>query len=270
MKLTIIVDNISNSDIRGEWGFSALLEYGGKKILLDAGASELFLQNMKFLNIDVSDIDYAVLSHAHYDHANGFPAFLENNRKATLYLREGTAGNCYHKKYFIRFYIGIPKSIPGKYAARIQYVSGDYRLMDGVYIIPHRSEDLARIGLRENMYRRTPQGWIPDDFSHEQCLVADTEKGLVIVSPCSHGGVPNIINEVKASFPGKKVYGIIGGFHLFNKPDDEVRALAAEIENTGIEYVCTGHCTKDRAYSILKEELGDKIQQMNVGLCMEF
>ena len=115
------------------------------------------------------------------------------------------------------------------------------------------------------MYRKTPNGWIPDDFSHEQSLVLDTDKGLLILNSCSHGGAANIITEVQNTFPDKKVYGLIGGFHLFNKSEKEIREVAGKIRDTGIEYVCTGHCTKDRAFEILREELGDKIVQMKVG-----
>ena len=68
-KITVVVDNISNDGIRGEWGLSILVQYNGKMILLDAGASGLFLENMRELGVNVADIDYAVLSHAHYDHA---------------------------------------------------------------------------------------------------------------------------------------------------------------------------------------------------------
>ena len=63
---------------------------------------------------------------------------------------------------------------------------------------------------------------------------------------------------------------LIGGFHLYNKSEDEIRALAGKIKETGIAYVCTGHCTKDKAYGILKEELGDILHQLHVGLVMEF
>ena len=64
-----------------------------------------------------------------------------------------------------------------KYADRIQKVSGDYKLMEGVWLIPHKTEDLENIGRREMMYRKTKKGWIVDDFSHEQSLVLDTSKG---------------------------------------------------------------------------------------------
>jgi 7,8-dihydropterin-6-yl-methyl-4-(beta-D-ribofuranosyl)aminobenzene 5'-phosphate synthase len=144
-------------------------------------------------------------------------------------------------------------------------VSGDYKIMDGVYLLPHKTKGLDSIGKRELMFRKTPRGWVPDDFSHEQSLVLDTDKGLVILNSCSHGGAGNIINEVKETFPGKKVYGLIGGLHLFNKSEAEIREVAGKIRETGIEYVCTGHCTKDRAFHILKDELGDMIEQMKVG-----
>ena len=269
-RITVIVDNISNMGIDGEWGLSILVEYVDKLILVDTGASDLFLKNMERLGIDVRNIDYAVLSHAHYDHSNGMPAFFDNNTKAKLYLRNGTAEDCYAKKFFFKKYIGIPKNLLRDYPDRIEMVSGDYRIIDGVYLIPHKTNGLSSIGKREMMYRRTLNGWLPDDFSHEQSLVLDTDKGLVIINSCSHGGAANIINEVQTSFPEKHVYGLMGGFHLFNKSNDEIRELAKKINNTGIEYVCTGHCTKERAYSILKEELGDKLEQMKVGYQIDF
>ncbi len=263
--ITVIVDNKSVEGIQGEWGLSILVRYGDKNILLDSGSSKLFLENMEKLNIDVKDIDYAVLSHAHYDHANGFPSFFKINKSAKLYVRETVAADCYSKKKIFKKYIGIPRRMMAKYLDRIESVSGDYKLMDGVWLIPHKTEGLDAIGQRETMYRKTPNGWKADDFSHEQSLVIETDKGLVILNSCSHGGAANIINEVKSTFPDKKVYGLIGGMHLFNKSRDEIKQVAENIKATGIEYVCTGHCTKDRAFGILKEELGDIVHQMEVG-----
>lgn len=263
--ITVIVDNKSDKGLDGEWGLCFVIEYGAKKILLDAGSTDLFLFNMEKLGYDVGDIDCATLSHAHYDHANGLPAFLDKNKKAKLYIRNHTAADCYSKKFIFKKYIGIPKKMLLKYADRIQKVSGDYKLMEGVWLIPHKTEGLENIGRREMMYRKTKKGWIVDDFSHEQSLVLDTNKGLLILNSCSHGGAANIVNEVKATFPDKKVYGLVGGLHLFNKSEEEIREVANKIRETGIEYVCTGHCTKDRAYGLLKEELGDMVHQMKVG-----
>ena len=124
-KITVIVDHISDSGVKGEWGLSILAEYKEKKILLDAGGSNLFLKNLESLGIDVKDIDYAILSHAHSDHAGGLPGFLDNNRKAKLYLRESTAEDCYMKLLFFRSYVGIPKNLLDDYSDRIEIVSGD-------------------------------------------------------------------------------------------------------------------------------------------------
>jgi len=267
--ITVIVDNIAANNLTGEWGLSLMVEYGDKKILADVGASSLFAKNLKEMNFDIKDIEYATLSHAHYDHANGMPQFFEENSRAKFYLRESAAENCYAKKFIFRKYIGIPKKVLSNYPDRIEFVSGDFKLCDGVYLIPHKTEGLEAIGKRELMYKKTRQGWRPDDFSHEQSLVLDTDKGLVIINCCSHGGVVNIINEVSKTFPDKHVYGIIGGFHLFNKSEDEVRNVARSIKETGIDYVCTGHCTRERAYRIMKEELGDKVELLKVGLKIE-
>lgn len=269
-KLTVIVDNTPWKELLGEWGLSILIEYGDKKILADVGASNLFAENLKKLGFDIKDIDYATLSHAHYDHSNGMPLFFKENEKAKFYLRESTAENCYYKRLFIKQYIGIPKSVISDFADRIEFVSGDYELCEGAYLIPHKTPGLERIGKRERMFIRTNQGLIPDNFSHEQSLVLDTKKGLVIINCCSHGGAVNIINEVKATFPDKKVYGLIGGFHLYNKSKKEVREVSRELIKTGIDYVCTGHCTKDRAYNVMKEEMGERLEQLRAGLEMMF
>lgn len=270
MRATVVIDNRKNGEIQGEWGLCIYIEYGEKKILLDAGASELFVENAEKLGIALKDIDMAVLSHAHFDHANGMEAFFKNNDKAKFYLRETCDENCYFKKWFITKYIGISRHILEKYPDRIAFAKGDTKLCEGVYLIPHKTEGLSAIGKREKMYQRKGRRWMPDDFSHEQSLVFETEKGLVIFNSCSHGGAVNIINEVAATFPGRKVYALIGGFHLFNKPESEVQELGKKIRETGIKYVCTGHCTGGKAYAVLKEELGERLHRLQVGLVMEF
>ena len=179
--------------------------------------------------------------------------------------------DCYFKKLFLRRYIGVPKTVLQDYRDRIVYAGKEpVEILPGVHLVPHKTVGLERVGRRESMYRREDGRWVPDDFSHEQSLVLETEKGLVIFNSCSHGGAANIIREVAGMFPGKTVYAIIGGFHLYNKSKAEVRELAKEIQQTGIAYVCTGHCTKERAYQVLRRELGEKLHLLQVGLVMEF
>ena len=269
-RITVISDNTPYAGLPGEWGLSLYVEHEDVRILTDAGASGLFAQNMEQLGLDIGKVDHAVLSHAHYDHSDGMPVFFEKNEKARLYIRDTAAEDCYHIKHFLPKYIGVTRHMLSRYADRIEKVTGDFRLCDGAWLIPHKTGGLERIGIRERMYRKRGLIWRPDDFSHEQSLVLDTVKGLVIINSCSHGGVVNIIREVRDTFPGREVYGIIGGFHLFNKTDEEVRVAAEAIRDTGIGFVCTGHCTGERACNILKSELNERFSQLHVGLVLEF
>lgn len=232
MKATVIVDNIGIDDIKGEWGLSIYIEYNDKKILLDAGASGLFVENATKLNIPLDEIDYAVLSHAHYDHANGMRQFFKVNETAKLYVSDACEENCYARKWIFRKYIGIPKGILKKNSDRIEYAMGDYQISEGINLIPHKTEGLEKIGKREMMFVKKSGKWTADDFSHEQSLVFDTPNGLVIFNSCSHGGAANIINEVANTFPNKKVFALIGGFHIYNKTEEEVRDLARKIKET--------------------------------------
>lgn len=270
MKATVLIDNIKTGELISEWGLSIYIEYKDKKILLDTGASDFFYRNAKLLGVDLRDIEYAVLSHAHFDHANGIDTFFKHNNKANLYLRKGSKENCYERKWIFSRYIGIKKGTLLKYKDRIVYADKDFKMTDGVMLVPHKTEGLSFIGKKNNMYKRENRKWYPDDFSHEQSLVFDTEKGLVIFNSCSHGGADNIINEISDTFKNKKIYAIIGGFHLYTSSEKEVRALADRIRKTGIQKIYTGHCTGNKAFKTLKEELNEKIEQFNTGMVMEF
>ena len=269
-RLTVIVDNVAVGDWTGEWGLSILAEHRGKRILVDTGASDLFQKNMERLGLSLAEVDYGVLSHAHFDHANGMPCFFRENQTADFYMQEAAEENCYKKPQVFYQYIGIPRHVLRDYAHRIRRVSGKYLLTDGAWLLGHTTPGLAAAGKRERMYRRTGLWWRPDDFAHEQSLVLESDKGLVIINSCSHGGAANIIREVREAFPHQSVYGLVGGFHLFNKTDEEVRRLALELTQAGTAFLCTGHCTKQRAYDILHQELGERLHQLQVGLVMEF
>lgn len=269
LRATVLSDNIASGELQGEWGLSVYIEYQDQNILLDTGASDLFLKNARKLKKNIEDVDYAVLSHAHYDHADGMDAFFCNNEKARFYLREGCAENCYGKKWIFHRYIGLPKGILDTYRERIVYAKGDYELCPGVSLIPHKTQGLSEIGKKNLMYIRTKSGWKPDDFAHEQSLVFQTEEGLVIFNSCSHGGAANIIHEVKRTYPDQEIRALIGGFHIFGRIDAEVRELAQKIGDTGVKEIYTGHCTGDQAYQVLKEELGNMVHQLQVGLVIE-
>jgi len=270
MKATVIIDNIASEGLTGEWGLSIYIEHMGRKILLDSGSGPNFGDNAKSLGIDLKQIDIAVLSHAHYDHGDGFDRFFEENRKAKLYLQKCSCENCYRHDPSATRYIGLRKGMLADYGTRLVPVDGDMELFPGAYLLAHHTEGLGAIGEKAFMFVEGSEGvLVPDDFSHEQSLVLDTEKGLVIFNSCSHGGADNIIKEVAAAFPGKHIYALVGGFHLFESSDDDVNALADRIKVTGIDLIATGHCTGEHAYELLKARLGDAATQIFCGYTIE-
>lgn len=269
MRAIVLSDNISDEGLKGEWGLAIFIEHNGKKILLDTGASRLYIENAKKLGVDIGSVDYGVLSHAHFDHGNGMREFFKENKEARFYLRERTRQNCYVKYWVFSHYIGVERGVLEEYRDRIVFAEGDMEISEGVTLVPHKVANLDKIGKKNKMYVKVDGKWYPDDFSHEQSLVIDTDKGLVIFNSCSHGGADVIINEVKETFKDKKIYALIGGFHLFKSPKKEVEEIGKRIKETGIEKVYTGHCTGEKSYEILKEELGDKLHKFKVGLTIE-
>lgn len=269
MKATILIDNLTKGTLNAEWGLSIYIEQEGHRILLDIGASDRFARNAEKLGIDLSQVEFGVLSHAHYDHADGLAAFFERNKKASFYLREGSKENCYGKKWMFHKYIGIHRGFLEKYKDRLIYVAGDHEIIPGVHLLPHKADCLEETSKRNHLYVKQDGKYVPDAFRHEQSLVLHTEKGLVIFNSCSHGGADNIIQEVSEAYPEKNIYALIGGFHLYHTPEEDIRALADRIRRTGIERIYTGHCTGEPAFRILKEELKDQACQLYTGMEIE-
>lgn len=266
MKVTVLTDNISIDSLQSEWGLSFFIEYGDRKILLDTGGSDRFIRNAAALGIDISDVDFAVLSHAHYDHSLGMRPFFQLNAKAPFYLSPDAQENCYSGWKFLGHYIGLPKGILAEFSSRIVRPSGVCEISKGVYLVPHSTQNLAAAGKKSNMYVRKGWRYIPDDFSHEQSLVIREDDGLVIFNSCSHAGPDVIIDEVRKAFPGESIKAYLGGLHLFRLKEDEVRGVAARIKGSGLSKLYTGHCTGDKAFLILKELLGDSVEQFYCGM----
>lgn len=271
LRITVLAENTGCGDCQGEHGLSLFIEKDEYKILLDAGKSPLFAENALTLGVDLKSVDFAVLSHSHYDHADGFDTFFEINKEAKLYVREGT-GETYFSKHGEELkYIGPKKGMLEKYQDRIVFVHEDYTRIEeeSMVLIPHNTENLATIGEKAKLYKLEDGKVVPDDFAHEQSFVIKTQKGLVIFNSCSHGAPANIIREVLKCEKEGKIYAYIGGFHLSKYPDEDVLEFANTLKELEIERIITGHCTGERACEILKEQLGDRVEVMHSGMVIE-
>lgn len=277
MKITVLIENTTQNKLVCEHGLSLFIEYKDKKILLDAGSTDNFYKNAQKLGIAPESADICVLSHGHYDHSGGFPEVLERNEKLRVYAQKTAFGNYMSGNGGLHG-IGIPENVV-RYKDRFIEADGFLQLSDGIYLVPHSSNGLESIGERTKLYKCCGEKLLPDDFSHEQSLVFDTEKGLVIFNSCSHGGVSNIVTEVKAACKNKGVYAYIGGLHIKGAKDGrdictlsngELDSLCGFIAAEGIKYVYTGHCTGAAGLEEMQKRLGsDTVHALTTGLCFE-
>ena len=270
LKMTVLIDNMASEPFAAEWGLSIWIEADGRKILLDTGAGSLFTQNARLLGLDLADIELGVLSHAHYDHADGMEAFFAENEKAPFLLREGSGENCYGIKDGELSYDGIRRGTLEQYAGRICYVEGTQEIADGIWLVPHRKKDYSPIARQNDLYVIKNGVCCPDDFSHEQSLVFETEKGLVVFNSCSHTGMGNILEDIAEMLDREDVYAYVGGLHLYHFTDEQLLELCNEIRCRGVAPIFTGHCTGDHAFQILKQQLGDRIVQFSSGFQYSF
>jgi 7,8-dihydropterin-6-yl-methyl-4-(beta-D-ribofuranosyl)aminobenzene 5'-phosphate synthase len=256
MKFTVLIDNLPHptADLLTEHGLSIWFEADGSRWLLDTGASGKFALNAGKLGIDIADIDFLVLSHAHADHTGGLAEFIRLNHKAKIYLSSHIAGN---KHYSVRH--GSKRDISMDYSLvecnpdRFVAVDQNTKLSENVSLIC----DIPHIHPIPKANRTLLENDKPDDFLHEMALVVDTPRGAVVLSSCSHHGVLNTL----AACGKKNIATYIGGTHLIDsdklnpfETEAEIEAIAEKITELypGMELI-TGHCTGQNAGRILAE-----------------
>ena len=277
---TVLVENSPVEGLAAEHGLSVHLCYEcdghATHILLDFGQSDAFARNAAVLDVDLSVVDLAVLSHAHYDHANGLPAFCAANASASVYLSETCAETCWSTKAGTTepHYIGPEPGLLGQFAQRLVRVPTK-RLTTialGVHLVPHSTPGLAAVGEAAGMLLRAQDGWAPDGFAHEVSLVVELAPApngtpqLAVFNSCSHAGLPVIAAEVAAAFPSARITCYVGGLHLVHATDEEIAQVAGAIRKAGIGHVLTGHCTGDRALDLLQHALPGRVTSLRPGM----
>lgn len=261
MKITVLVENTTASDLQCEHGLSFLIEYKGQQYLLDAGQSRIFMDNAEVLKEDLSKVKLAVLSHSHYDHSGGFEFLLEKYEHIKVLAMKGVEEKYFSSKGGVHE-IGVPQAVYPGFKERFVVVDAVTEIDDGVFLVPHSTGGLHNIAAKTGLYKQTDGKLVPDDFSHEASLVFEEEEGLVVFNSCSHGGICNIINEVKAAFPNKTIHTFLGGLHMMGTKDgeeyctfsdDELIEIGKFLAVKKINKIYTGHCTGEVAFGKIQK-----------------
>jgi len=247
----------------GEWGFAALVEADGRRILFDTGAHpRTVLDNAKELGIDLSHIEDVVLSHNHDDHTGGL-----------LTLRQELSAKNPRALGRVHVGRGIFWSRPGangREANPMIAIRGRFEATGGAFI-EHDGpvEILPAVWLtgpvpRANPERnwsgkgqvRKPEGLVEDDIPEDLSLVADTERGLVLLSGCGHAGIINTIEYARRIVRPAPLHAAIGGFHLFPATDAQLDWTAEKLRAFGLENLVGAHCTGIEAVYRLRDKVG--------------
>jgi len=263
-QITVLYDAFGKSSaMQKDWGYAALIEYGGKRILFDTGNnSDLLAQNAKAKGIDLSKLDFVVMSHRHGDHMGGMAYLLSANPKVKIYApKEGFGvygadlpSAFYRKDASLppeqRYYDGAPPEVmrfgaawPG---ANFQLIDKNTEIAPGIHLIALVSDKPGTLELRE------------------LSLAINTPDGMVIVVGCSHPGIDRIVETAAKINP--RINLVAGGFHLVVSKDEEIEKIVTALRDTfKVAYVAPGHCTGEPTFTALKKAFGDHYLYAGLG-----
>ena len=264
-RVTILYDSFGKSPtLTMDWGFAALVDYGGKRILFDTGNNaQIFEHNVKAAGVDLQKLDFVVMSHRHGDHMGGLAYLLKVNPTVKIYApkeRSGVYGDdqpsstWYRKDPSLpteqRYYRGAaPEIIHMGEAwpnANFQLIDKNIEIVPGMYLIALVSDTPGTLEV------------------HELSLAIRTPDGLVLVVGCSHPGVEHILREASAIDPHINL--LLGGLHQIQAPDAEVERIARVLHDQyKLDRIAPGHCTGEPEFAALKKTFGDHYLYAGVG-----
>jgi len=261
LKITVLSTMLADEGI-GEWGYAALLEADGKRILFDTGARpETVLSNARELNVDLSTVEDVVLSHSHDDHTGG----LVTLRRELMKL---------NPRAISRAHVGdgifLERSPNGKNWNGLQPYRAEYEKLGGSFVVHGKTRELVPgvwitgpvprthpeknypKGVRIKLINGDTEDTVPEDSS----LVIDTAQGLVILSGCGHAGIINTVEYARQMVEAVPILAVVGGLHTFDASDQTLAWTAQKLKAVGLRYLLAGHCTGIEATFRLRQLAG--------------
>lgn len=268
IKIAVLVENTSISkEYRAKHGLCLYIETAKHKILFDLGQDDLFLENAKKMNIDISKVDTVIISHGHKDHGGGLADFLKVNQTAKIYMTRTAFEQHYIKVLGLPISVGLDAQL--KMCNQIVFTEDYLKLDDELQLFSGVKTKKYLTKSNQVLYRKVEQTMLLDDFRHEQNLIlSDGEKNYLLAG-CAHAGIINI-EEQGIKIIGKALDGVIGGFHLYNPPtrkyetNNLMDTIAQTMHQKTTKYY-TCHCTSMKAYKRMKMILGSQLSYLATG-----
>ena len=263
-QITVLYDAFGkDSAMTKDWGYSALVEINGKRILFDTGDNpEIFAANVKARSVDLTRLDFVVMSHRHGDHMGGLTHLLSVNPKVKIYAPKENfgvygfdlPGKFYRRAEFLpaemRYYDGTPPEIM-KFGsafpnANIELIDKTTEISPGITLIALVSDAPGTKELKE------------------LSLAINTSEGVVLVVGCAHPGLEAIVAEAVKIDP--HIHFLTGGFHLVVAQDPVIDRVTAALHDTfKVDYIAPGHCTGEPAFAAMQKAFGDHYLYAGLG-----
>lgn len=256
-KVTILYDAFGESnELTKDWGFSALVEHNGKRILFDAGNdATIFEHNVKALGVDLTTLDCVVVSHRHTDHTSGLKYVLKINPNVTVYVPADFAngfGGAPIPKTFLRPDESLPPKMryfggtePERFTFGKTYDTGNFVLVNAT------TEVSPGIFLVRTVSQKKGTLEMP-----ELTLAIKRANGLLLVDGCSHAGIEAILQSANSIDPRTEI--VFGGLHLVTSSLEEIDTLTQELKaKWKVQKIAPGHCTGEPASARLRKAFGD-------------
>lgn len=267
-QITILYDAFGkDSALQKDWGYAALVEYDGKRILFDTGNNpDVLKQNAKAKRVDLSKLDFVIMSHRHGDQMGGLSYLLRVNPRVKIYAPKegfGVYGADLPSTFYRqdpsltaeqRYYNGAPPQVirfgSAWPDANFELVDKNTEIAPDIHLIALVSDKPGTLELRE------------------LSLAINTRDGMVIVVGCSHPGIDRIVAAAVTINP--RIHVIAGGFHLVVTSDADIEKVVATLHDTyKVEYVAPGHCTGEPAFTALRKAFGDRYLYAGLGTTVE-
>ncbi len=274
MKLITLLENRTKSKkLKNKHGLSLYIEVNGVKLIFDTGPDDSFLRNAKKLGVNVSDVDFLIISHGHIDHGGGIKEFIEVNDKARIIMSK-YAFDKHYTKVFNMFKVNVGLNPKLKKSKRIELIEGIVNLNNGLLLFDGVVSKKLIPKSNRKLLVKSNDRFVQDKFKHEINLLLLELGKTILICGCAHKGIVNII-EKAASLTERNINIVVGGMHLYNpitkryESDDFIRELGKSLSKNRVSNYYTGHCTGEKAYQILKKELNSKIGDLKTGTIIE-